>query len=1310
MPKPFANSQPITPSLISGDWLLGIQTGNSTGDNGLPQMKYIKLSQLTDWVRSNFGEMWRYRGGFSASLPSDPQDGDYFLATATFSVGADTYTKDHLYAYNTSGTWDDISKILTQYASQAQVTDIDDRLTAAEEKIDSMGDGITFKGECTYAELLAIADPQTGWEYWVTDENAFFIYSEEDEWVKTESTVTQEITEGDVSHSPSGDAVYNALEDEATAREAADSDLQSQIVNINGEIDNIEALIGDEAEVENTDPSSGSLLAQSRLIHHANLLPNGEFGRVGARATKWNQLFVPISSTTKYGLTFTVTDNLISISGTYDGTASYNEVEIGSYRTILANHVYVALTNPDLPSGVKIGLRGFGGGVYSQIKMLKHTANFYTTVILSFQQSLVGQSINITKMAVNWYDLTDKYGSTKADYLYTQTSAFVYNLETSLFPASYYPYDQGSIIPLNPEGFRIRGVNLWDEEWEQGYYDSTTGGTGSSTSQIRSKNKIPVTAGVTYYAKISGSNARVLYYDVNDNYLGSTIGTDYPVNNTTFTPPAGCVYARFGFGNTYGGTYNHDIQICLDSLPSSVKQEYHPYEGQIVLTPQIADGHYVNENVYDYVENVEEDGIEKGKFHDVADVIIFDGSPDENWAAGGQVCNYYIPFNNLVKANNYTGKILCNRLEAIASNLQQTSGNGIMSITGYYDSNNSYPNQNWFYIKVDETITSASALKTWLSNNPITVCFEKVTESVTNCEPLRSFGISDYSTIEPITPQTELVNRIDVPFSVKTKSANTLISRINQNTSDIATEVATRSAQVSALNKRVTNLELHTGDQFDVTYPSAIYGLDEVPSSVEPYAKVKELIMNSRVRNQLVGADNATSLTTFNNGIFTINATVDSSRTAVKAIPMTSGHKYLLCYTIKSGSLSDILRLYSSGYVDSFFGSTSKAWTFDCTTTGYYDINAIVSESTTINVSFTLTVTDLNIYFGGTIPTNASTIAQIQQNYPELLIPSDYDTGTRVDTTYSAVVSKGFNLLTDDNVELGTYDANGAEYPSSTGNWWRTADFVEVKPNTTYYAKIAKNYSTSNANIYAYFYDADGNFISRAVNIGNTAFPTPPNCYKMNLNYYFVTATLTAPTEMCLNISGSEDGTYKPYRDPVTLTLPTTVTGKSAGSVHQIYYPETGEMTEPIGEVNLGTISWAESATSVSGVNEFVSSGIASLVKKPANNATVANILCARYVAMSADATYNGALGICVRADGAILCEKTTNYPNASAFRTAMNGVMLYYERATPNPNSQATDPMPDPFIKLEAGGTIRPVQSQTTQIDSAMTVEYMAS
>ena len=175
MPRPFANSQAINPALIEGDWLLGIQTGNNTGDSGgLLQMKHIKLSQLTDWVRSTYGAMWRYRGTFSASLPSDPQTNDYFLATATFMVGADTYTENHLYAYNGT-SWDDVSDVLTQYALQSQVTDIDDRLTTIEVKVDAMGDGVVFKGSTVRSDLPAASSSNVGWEYWLTDENKFVI-------------------------------------------------------------------------------------------------------------------------------------------------------------------------------------------------------------------------------------------------------------------------------------------------------------------------------------------------------------------------------------------------------------------------------------------------------------------------------------------------------------------------------------------------------------------------------------------------------------------------------------------------------------------------------------------------------------------------------------------------------------------------------------------------------------------------------------------------------------------------------------------------------------------------------------------------------------------------------------------------------------------------------------------------------------------------------------------------------------------------------------------------------------------------------
>ena len=240
MPKPFANSAQITYSLVNGDWLLGIQTGNSTGDAGLPQMKHIKLSQLSDWVRGTYGQIWRYRGGFSASLPSDAQANDYFLATATFTVDSVTYTKDHLYAYNASGTWDDISDVLSQYASQAQVTDIDDRLTVVEVKVDAMGDGIVYKGEvATYADLAGIVDPQTGWEYYVTADAAFYIYNGAS-WDQIDNGIVQTITDGDTAHAPSGDAVYDALASEASARESEDSNLKSALTAVDHRLDNLE--------------------------------------------------------------------------------------------------------------------------------------------------------------------------------------------------------------------------------------------------------------------------------------------------------------------------------------------------------------------------------------------------------------------------------------------------------------------------------------------------------------------------------------------------------------------------------------------------------------------------------------------------------------------------------------------------------------------------------------------------------------------------------------------------------------------------------------------------------------------------------------------------------------------------------------------------------------------------------------------------------------------------------------------------------------------------------------------------------------
>jgi hypothetical protein len=193
--KPFANA-PHAIETITGDWLVGIQVGSATGSAGVAQMKYLRLIELADWVKVNFGQMWRYRGECSSATPTDPMNGDYFVATASF----DTFEANHIYAYN-GNTWDDVSNVLTQYAQQTQVTEIDNRLTTVEITVASITAGVVFKGDCTYAELLAIQNPVNGWEYWVTDRNAFYIYSsDESAWRSMGAAISQTPDETDVSH------------------------------------------------------------------------------------------------------------------------------------------------------------------------------------------------------------------------------------------------------------------------------------------------------------------------------------------------------------------------------------------------------------------------------------------------------------------------------------------------------------------------------------------------------------------------------------------------------------------------------------------------------------------------------------------------------------------------------------------------------------------------------------------------------------------------------------------------------------------------------------------------------------------------------------------------------------------------------------------------------------------------------------------------------------------------------------------------------------------------------------------------------
>ena len=125
-------------------------------------------------------------------------------------------------------------------------------------------------------------------------------------------------------------------------------------------------------------------------------------------------------------------------------------------------------------------------------------------------------------------------------------------------------------VGWNEDYTYYESYNIWDEEWELGLYDSSTGAKISNNSYVRSTNAIKVSPNEVIYLKAPYQLA-VFQYDVNGVYLG----TRQFANNTTITIPSDCHYIRFFVNSTsYGITYNHDI--CINVSDERINGLYFP--------------------------------------------------------------------------------------------------------------------------------------------------------------------------------------------------------------------------------------------------------------------------------------------------------------------------------------------------------------------------------------------------------------------------------------------------------------------------------------------------------------------------------------------------------------------------------------------------------------------------------------------------------------------------------------------------------------------------------------------------------------
>lgn len=118
------------------------------------------------------------------------------------------------------------------------------------------------------------------------------------------------------------------------------------------------------------------------------------------------------------------------------------------------------------------------------------------------------------------------------------------------------------------------GVNVWDEEWEQGDLNSITGEEISSTTYIRGVNYTPCVPNAEYYGK-ANSKIWLYWYDKDKNYISNTSGG---FQNASRTAPATAYFFRIV---QMASAYDNGTSI---NYPST-DHDYHAYTATTTTTP-----------------------------------------------------------------------------------------------------------------------------------------------------------------------------------------------------------------------------------------------------------------------------------------------------------------------------------------------------------------------------------------------------------------------------------------------------------------------------------------------------------------------------------------------------------------------------------------------------------------------------------------------------------------------------------------------------------------------------------------------------
>lgn len=1044
----------------------------------------------------------------------------------------------------------------------------------------------------------------------------------------------------------------------------------------------------------------------------------------------WNQLikdgnFTSSNNWSGRQSTISVSNNIVTVTPSTDGTVRGLMGASSQIFNIIGGHKYILSVDVLLPITSNVGLSFSGIGTQNGSAVA--VANTWTKCsklwtkaegLSGAPYALVSESLTTSQTAQfkNFIacDLTQMFGSTIADYIYgleTATPGAGVAWFKKYFPKDYYAYNTGTLMSVNAYSHETTGFNQWDEQWELGTYNATTGAKESGNANIRSKNYIPVTPGTVYYD--NAAQHWIFYYDADKNFISKNVAI-----NNLFTTPANAHYITFYMNAVYGTTYNHDICINFHR-DGSRDGEYEAYD----------------RHSYNLDSELQLRGIPK---LDTSNNIYYDG---DTYKSGGAVTRKYgIVDLGTLTTWTYTGGIF----ESL--NLSNGKTRGEAFVCAKYLNSGSKTSANMddktaqiltdrIWIK-DSAYSDAATFKTAMSGvylvYELATPTEETATGFTNPQIVSGWGTEEYidagvygSTRDvsiPVGHESQYLAdlRGKLQHLPNLAPANGLYGIRQTGTQMELEEVGSTIDHKADIDGNYEDMTVGNAEQLVATVGIE----DEVPYNFRTSGgsldigdrETDEIVGGTIAWNQLMqngnfasdtGWSGANSSISVSDNVATITAAASGSEAYREHLFTTvANHKYLAIGECKCDGANWIVRVYyngtsnniSSSYFTSSWNRYALVFSTSANSSGNrFRIYTPTASSSEKAYARNAVVFDLTQMFGSAI---ADYIYSLETSnagagvaWFKNLFPKDYyayNAGTLMSVNTSAHKMTGFNQW-DEQWELGGINSTTGNNETNN-NVIRTKNYIQIIPGMTYYLKSPEYTYTY---MQCRLYDENKTFIDSAqYTLNHTVAIT--NSRARYLRWQFSQGYGTSyKNDTCFNLSwdGSRDGEYEPYVEynyPLDSSLELRGIPK-LDSGNKLYYDgdtyeSDGTVTRRYSVIDLGTLSWSYNSTK----NCFMSTILNCVPSNFNRDSNSNNFICEVYTVQSWSSIDYGTASdmtahfLWTTGVNTSVWIYDSRYTDATAFKTAVTGVHVVYEASTST--TETAEPYQNPQVVNDFG------------------------